>query len=120
MSSVDEEELVFQAALDMVSKKFEAKLPRLISEIEEARKELEAILSHSSHGADEVKKIVDNLLKKSHTLAGSAGQFGHPGLTELARAVEEVCLSIVEANFKNQDIFPLLISFTKELEDYRF
>lgn len=120
MSDVSDEDKAFQAALDAVSKKFEAKIPSLLAEITGIRKDLESEFAQLDMVEESLKSGVDMLLKKSHTLAGSAGQFGHPELTDLARAIEEMCLSIVESEFKNPDAFPLLFEFSKDLENYKF
>jgi len=120
MSDNEEEEVDVRAALNAVSKKFEAKIPRMVSDITVIRKNLESLFAEKSMDTNAIKEEVSELLRRSHTLAGSAGQFGHPGLTELARAVEEMCLSITEANFENLDAFPLLFQFTIDVESYKF
>lgn len=120
MTQENDEELAFQAALLAVSKKYEAKIPGLLDEVSKLRAELQQMASDGFVVDDKFRETFELLLKKSHAMAGSAGQFGHPELTELARAVEEMCLSIMEAEFKNLDAFSLLFQFVKTLEEYKF
>jgi len=114
-----EEEQAFQAALDAVAKRFEDKISGFLSEITGIRETIEAEFKQLDADNVALKDGVELLLAKSHVLVGSAGQFGHPDLTELARAVEEMCISIVEANLGNPDAFPLLFELTNQLENYK-
>ncbi len=120
MSGLDDEEKAFRAALEAVSKKFEAKIPGLLAEITGIRENLESLLEKGSVDGDATKEGVAELLRRTHTLAGSAGQFGHQDLTELARSVEEMCLSVEASNFENADAFPLLFQLTKDVENYKY
>lgn len=117
--SQSEDELAFKAAVEEITKKFTAKIPGHLQDIKQLRLGLEAHLQNLNPQDPAFLDLFADLLKKSHSLAGSAGQFGHDDLTELARGVEEMCLSIEAAHFSNHDAFSLLLEFIIELESYK-
>lgn len=119
MTESEDQEKAFEEALAAVSKRYEAKIPGFLTEISEAKTDLKQMLSEGSID-DAFKERFEVLLKKTHTMAGSAGQFGHAELGEQARAVEEMCLSIKETDFDNVDAFKMLFQLTQQLEEYKF